>query len=136
VKIYYDSVKDDIKDISRSFTFTELDDKYEIRDFTGQIEKSEDLYVVTGILKYNINSCCDRCLARLDIAGELYIYHMISNKELYSGQINDKGLTEEEVDIYLTPREYIDIDEFLREELLLEMPTKKLCSADCKGIEY
>lgn len=136
MKIYYDSVKDDIIDISRTFVFIESDDRYEVEDFTGQIEKSGDFYTVFGTLKYTVHSCCDRCLEHLDISEEVYVSHIISNKGLYSGQIDDTGLTDEEADIYITPREYIDIDEFLREEILLQIPVKKLCSTDCKGIEY
>jgi uncharacterized protein len=43
-------------------------------------------------------------------------------------------LTEDELDLSVFDGEAIDLDELVREELLLAVPTHLLCQENCKGV--
>ena len=45
------------------------------------------------------------------------------------------SLNEEDNDSYIEVQDYqLDLDELIRADILLELPTKFLCSPDCKGL--
>ena len=48
--IYYEQVHDEGFIINEAFSFTEGDDKFDIKSFSGRIDKAGDAYVVTGKL--------------------------------------------------------------------------------------
>jgi uncharacterized protein len=43
-------------------------------------------------------------------------------------------LTEEELSVSVFDGEAIDVDEIVKEQILLAVPTRMLCREDCKGI--
>ncbi len=67
---------------------------------------------------------CDRCAEQID---KHYSYH-------FEHQLVP-SLNNEENDSYIEVQDYqLDLDELIRADILLELPTKFLCRSDCKGI--
>lgn len=73
---------------------------------------------------FNYQRPCDRCGTVVTKNMQLKFEHCLVTS--LSGDQND--------DYIETPNHTIDIDELLRADILLEIPSKHLCSDDCKGL--
>ena len=81
-----------------------------------------------GEAKFSLLIPCDRCLKSVK-----YPFHLVFEREL------DLNLTAEERIAALEEQPYLqgynlDVDQLVRDELLLNLPMKVLCAEDCKGI--
>ncbi len=135
--IYYEQIHEDgliIDDIS--FSFIEDEDKFNISSFVGRIDRAGDVYVVTGKLICEFSCLCDRCLEPVNIMLSEDLTLTLSPLGEYPPMKNEKeeGLSDEEVGMYVTPKDHCDINELLKEEVFLLVPEKRLCKEDCKGI--
>lgn len=75
-------------------------------------------------------SQCSRCLE--DVAATLSIN--FERTVVAQGTLSDEQL-DENIDEYVVVKNgFLDIDEELREAVILEFPTKILCSDDCPGL--
>lgn len=82
--------------------------------------------LVDLIVKANleITTHCDRCFDDLVVPLEFTFNHRLA-----------VDLNDEENDEYIeTPDYQLDIDDLIVSDVLLEMPSKILCSNDCKGL--
>src|SRR5262249_22692381 len=76
---------------------------------------------------------CDRCLKPISLPVKAdYKLEYITNKDYEAGHAAE--LTEAELDLSVFNGESLDVDELVREQLLLAVPGHVLCSDDCKGI--
>ena len=104
----------------------------------GQIEKGEDDAVqFRGHLKAVLRLHCGRCL-------EAFIHTLDEDLDLFfmpRGAEPDEN--EEEQDVALSDRDMvvafydkdrIDLGEIVREQILLEVPLRRLCREDCRGL--
>lgn len=80
----------------------------------GEVEDTEDCYVVRGRIECKKSFTCDRCLT-----------------EATANQVHEFA---EEVDKSEAVDEMLDVTELLRDVLLARQPMKNLCKADCKGL--
>ena len=81
-----------------------------------------------GEAEFSLFIPCDRCLEFVK-----YPFHLIFEREL------DLNLTAEDRIAALEEQPYLqgynlDVDQLVRDELLLNLPMKVLCAEDCKGI--
>lgn len=92
------------------------------------VEENEVLRI-TGHVNTSLSIICDRCLQgmTLDIEGDLDI--ALVNESSVSGQ-EDDGLS---ITIQANDT-MVDLSAPLRESIYLEMPVKRLCRTDCKGL--
>ena len=134
--IYYEQVHDEGFIIDEAFSFAEGDDKFDIKSFSGRVDKAGDAYVVTGKLNLHFSCLCDRCLEPVNMDIEEDLILTLSPLGEYPPMEGDgeDGLSDEEAGMYVTPKDHFDIHELLREEALLLVPEKRLCKEDCKGI--
>lgn len=93
----------------------------------GEVRVKDDFAQLDVEVSFAFSVPCDRCATQID---RQYTYHFshvlvetISNEE-------DTG------DGYYVVLENgcVDLDALLREDILLELPTKFLCKEDCKGL--
>jgi uncharacterized protein len=69
---------------------------------------------------------CDRCTKQIDQQ-----YHYTFSHVLVLSLENE----DDNNDDYIQVQDYkLDLDELIRADILLELPTKFLCSEDCKGL--
>ncbi len=68
---------------------------------------------------------CDRCTKQIDKQYQFTFSHVLV-LSLENEDDND--------DYIQVPDDKLDLDELIRADILLELPTKFLCSEDCKGL--
>ena len=72
---------------------------------------------------YVFSAPCDRCADSVTKAERKSFSHTVVTE-----------LSDEEYDYLVAPSMSLDLGEVVRDDLTLSMPTKFLCSEDCKGI--
>lgn len=82
-----------------------------------------DLYLLKGKLRSVTAHQCSRCLAPVEIPLEVDVHEEFSR---LSNQADE--------DIHYFYGDNIDIAEVLRENVILSLPAKTLCSPDCRGL--
>lgn len=106
---------------------TELAEGYFIEKpvkFKGIIAKVDDTLQLSGILNVDYRVACFRCLK--DIEGQLEI-------KIEESYTNSDELAEE-LDAYQYDGDILELDKAFKDNIILSLPTKKLCTQDCKGI--
>ena len=104
------------------FVISELND--EVRAVGSAYSKADVVYLDLDI-SYSIKGQCDRCAE-----------DVIKNQSLIINRIIAESLQNEDDDdnyIVVDNRE-LDLDGFICEEILLNLPSKLLCKDDCKGL--
>ncbi|MBC7321292.1 DUF177 domain-containing protein, partial [bacterium] len=98
-----------------------------------RIEKNGQEVFVKGVVSGEVELQCSRCLKdyKMPIRSLIELsYHPI--EELNKEELVELKRDEMEVDFY---REgLIDTEDIIRDQILLSIPMKPLCSEDCKGI--
>jgi len=80
---------------------------------------------------------CDRCLDISEKSFCLSFEHILAaDSEQLSRQLEETGLSRklEQGELIIVSDFKLDIYDVVREDVILEMPTKFLCSEDCKGL--
>ncbi|MBP3415124.1 MAG: DUF177 domain-containing protein [Clostridia bacterium] len=114
-------------DAELDFSSLELDGAYPIPEpvkVTGLVENQNMVVVLRYRIRVGYTRACDRCL---DMAHEDFDYsfsHILAAED--SGDTSDE--------IVVIPDFRLDLDELVREDIVLELPTKFLCSSECKGL--
>jgi len=94
------------------------------------IFKEKDGYAVSMEFKSGINLECGRCLEHfdMDLSGSSNVF--LSKKKLKSGELHGADLDVK----YLEDEEHFNLNDFVREEIIIKTPMKPLCDENCKGI--
>ncbi|HEX7294502.1 MAG TPA: DUF177 domain-containing protein, partial [Pyrinomonadaceae bacterium] len=76
---------------------------------------------------------CDRCLKPIELPVNAdFELEYITGSEYESSAAAE--LTEAEMSVSVFDGEALDVDEIVKEQILLAVPTRMLCREDCKGI--
>ena len=97
------------------------------------VAKYDDTVAIDGPVRVAASLECGRCLEGFDIELSL----VMSIKLVPRTKLPDSPELElhgEDLDVYYYEGEEIDIDPFVYEEVMLNMPVRPLCSEACKGI--
>jgi uncharacterized protein len=88
---------------------------------------------VNGHVKTRAAVECDRCLKQVELPVD-----MDFELEYVTGPIYESTavaeLTDEQMSVSVFDGAAIDVDEIVKEQVLLAVPTRALCQSDCKGI--
>ncbi|HIS50656.1 MAG TPA: DUF177 domain-containing protein [Candidatus Gallacutalibacter pullistercoris] len=88
-----------------------------VKGFAGEAQMEAEV-------SFTFEIPCDRCTEMLRREYRYHFSHMLV-----------RTLNQEDNDDYiLVEDEKLDVDELLRADILLELPTKFLCKPDCKGL--
>lgn len=129
-----------IADIPDEGLEIDLKEKTDIEDVTLfspvsghlRVEKSGDEILVRGGLHAELGLRCSRCLKeferRVDIPVSV-VYHQV--EETAAGR---HALRNDEMDTGFYRGEELDLQELAREQILLSIQMKSLCSESCKGL--
>ena len=93
---------------------------------TGKIENRADVVRLVFSVKSVLSLRCDRCLKAFEKAIDYSFSHIIV-RELSNAD-------DEEFDYVVCEDGILDLEELVRADLMLELPTKVLCKEDCKGL--
>ena len=80
-------------------------------------------------VEYTVSMPCDRCGKQTEKSFRREFAHLLVRQ--LSDEQESATLDEEYI---VVPDEQLDLDELLREDILLDLPTKYLCRDDCKGL--
>ncbi|HUY13997.1 MAG TPA: DUF177 domain-containing protein [Terriglobia bacterium] len=92
----------------------------------------EDIHV-RGQLRTRLESECDRCAVQFDFPVE-------SDFDLYYRPVSTIARNEEievsgdELDVGFYQGDGVDLEDLIREQVLLSLPMKMLCGAECQGL--
>src|SRR2546429_4286928 len=113
-----------------------LDDDVRLTEPTevrGLIRRAGNEIELRGQLEARIQTVCGRCLKSvvLPVSSEFLERFVPAVSWLTEEQ---HELSEEELNLAVFDGEAIDLDDLVREEILLAMPAHVLCGDDCKGL--
>ena len=114
-----------------------LDDEHarlvEHTQVTGRLKRSGHEVRLEGTIKALAEIDCDRCLTRVSIPVEAdFDVTYVPAADYVEGEAAE--LHAEDLGLSVYEGEVIDIDELVREQVLLALPTRALCREDCKGL--
>ena len=85
-------------------------------------------FKISGSIFNNIVNCCDRCLKEYVLNDKIKITFLISSQK------NDDIIGDYDVLYWSDKADRVNLKDTLLEILFVEVPFKKLCSNNCKGI--
>lgn len=96
--------------------------------------KNEDTVILTGRLAACVNLECSRCNQPVEHCFDEEFYYLVTlREEDCSGQV-EKECSDEECDTLYLHEPVVDVDEILREQMLLAVPGKVVCDEACRGV--
>jgi uncharacterized protein len=100
---------------------------------TGKIRRAGNEVFVNGHIDTRVQVECDRCLQPVELPVKAdFALEYISGSEYESTEVAE--LTEAEMSVSVFDGRAIDVDEIVKEQILLTVPTRMLCREDCKGL--
>jgi DUF177 domain-containing protein len=102
-------------------------------EICGRIRRKGEEIQLIGHLRANVEAACARCLkpVLLPIASELTERFVPG---VAWGAEAQHELREEDLDLAVFDGEGVELDDVVREEILLAMPGQVLCRPDCQGL--
>ncbi len=92
--------------------------------------------LVTGTLKSRVVTDCVRCLEDAGVDVDVKLAWLFTPRgEGRPPEPADTEVSPDEIDRELFSGDDIELDELVREHLVLEVPMQPLCAEDCPGIE-
>ncbi|GAB7141325.1 hypothetical protein RsTz2092_12980 [Deferribacterales bacterium RsTz2092] len=123
-------------DVSVALAFDDELGRVEITRFDGQFMKIDDDgengYYLTGEMECRLDTLCDRCGEPAKVLFNVSVNMPIEPSGMPVGG-SDSEVSDSEGDIFYSGAESLDIDELLRQEVLLNLPVKRLCSENCRN---
>lgn len=102
-------------------------------DVKGQVKRAGTEVFVDGHLETRAQLECDRCLKPIDLPVTAdFALEYITGADYESSSA--AALSEDELAVSVFNGETIDVDEIVKEQILLAVPARTLCREDCKGI--
>jgi uncharacterized protein len=100
---------------------------------SGELRLAGKELFVSGHVEGGVQVECDRCLrpVEVDVSSD-YSLEYITGSEYEASQVAELG--EDALAVSVFDGDSIDVDEIVREQLLLAVPTRHLCQDDCKGM--
>ena len=99
----------------------------------GNVKLAGHEVVVSGHVETRAQLECDRCLKPVELPVSAdFVLEYITGSDYESSSV--AALSEEEMAVSVFDGESIDVDEIVKEQILLEVPARTLCREDCKGI--
>ena len=100
---------------------------------SGEIRQKGQGLRVTGKVTGRVQVECDRCLKAVELGVDSKFDVDYVTAEDYQAQ-QEAELTEADLDLSIFDGETLDVDELVKEELLLAVPDHVVCNTDCKGM--
>jgi len=99
----------------------------------GKVRRSRAEVVVSGRIATQVRVECDRCLKTIElpVAADFKLDY-ITAQEYESSHAAE--LSADDLAVSVFDGETIDLDELVKEQILLSVPDRMLCREDCKGI--
>lgn len=120
--------RNSVKSINSSFSMKEVEIDG-VKPFVSDIQVDGEIKARDGFVEFTAQLCFDY-LMPCDICAKDVLTTM--RFEIHHGLVQNE--TDDSADFFVEVSEELDLYEFLHEEVILNLPTKYVCSDDCKGI--
>ncbi|NPA95847.1 MAG: DUF177 domain-containing protein [Thermodesulfobacteria bacterium] len=120
-----------------SHLIPEVDEYVQIGNTSGRLEiqKSGNDIEIRGWVKSTVNLVCDRCLKTFPKEIETSFFYLLQPRDTFGADLEpDHQLSTDEIDVYWYEDGEIRGEELFREQILLQLPMRVLCSEECKGL--
>ena len=108
-------------------------DVIETATISGKVRLAVKEVFVDGHVETRAKAECDRCLQPVEIPVKAdFALEYIPGSEYESTDVVE--LTEDQLSVAVFDGEGIDVDEIVKEQIVLAVPTRVLCRENCKGI--
>ena len=97
------------------------------------VTKYDDTVAIEGAISLEASLPCSRCLEEYALPLSLKMAIKLTPKSELP-QAAEMELHNDDLDVYYYEGDEIDLDPFVYEEVMLNMPVRPLCSEECKGI--
>ena len=100
---------------------------------SGKVRLAGNEVFVNGHVETQAQVECDRCLqpVEMPVNADFALEYITGSEYESSGAAE---LTEAELSVSVFDGEAIDVDEIVKEQIVLAVPTRMLCREDCEGI--
>ena len=99
----------------------------------GSLTRSAHEVRLQGTLRARAEVDCDRCLKTVEVPVETKFEAKYVRADDYRAT-ETAELQEDDLSFSVLQEEAVDIDELVREQLLLALPSRALCTDECKGL--
>jgi uncharacterized protein len=103
-------------------------------EVVGRASRSGHRVRLRGRLAARAEVDCDRCLQAVDVPVETDFDVTYVPAADYLAEREAAELQEDDLGLSVFDGEAIDVDELVREQVLLALPTRALCREECKGL--
>jgi uncharacterized protein len=102
-------------------------------EIKGRVRRTGVGVAVDGRIETRVKVECDRCLKPVELPVSTdFALEYITEADYESSSA--AALNEEEMAVSVFDGESLDVDEIVKEQILLAVPARTLCREDCKGI--
>jgi len=100
---------------------------------TGRIQQSDSKVTVRGEVAAELQLECDRCLASVPVpvSSSFEVEYVTPDRYQADPAVE---LLDQDLALSVFDGEVLDIDDLVREQLLLALPAQILCQEECKGL--
>jgi uncharacterized protein len=102
-------------------------------EVSGRVRRDGKEVVLRGELHAKLEVVCGRCLKPVELPISTEFTERFVRAVSWAAE-DQHELREEDLNIAVFDGETIELDDLVREELLLAVPVNVLCSEDCKGL--
>ena len=101
-------------------------------DASVELRKREQRVHIDGQMGLDVELACSRCVepVAVSLSRDIHVVLLLQRAD-DDGEVELDG---EQLDESYLDGDVIDLPELIREQLLLSLPAKPLCSEDCKGL--
>ena len=101
---------------------------------TGSARRKREEVLLRGEIKADVEVLCDRCLAATRMPLEVEFDTGFIPLEVKAVKAENVELLAEDLGIAAYEGDAVDLDELVREQILLALPSRHLCTEECKGL--
>lgn len=99
----------------------------------GRARRKANEINLTGRIETEVETICSRCLKSVKLPVRAGFSERFVSEVSWRNE-EQHELKSEDLDLAVLGGEAIDVDELVREEILLALPVQVLCHEDCKGL--
>lgn len=100
----------------------------------GRASRKGEEVRLRGRINAEVEVLCDRCLAAVRLPLEVEFDAAFIPRELVARKTENVELLSEDMGLAAYEGDAVDLDELAREQLLLALPSRRLCREECKGL--
>lgn len=105
----------------------------EAGEVSGRVRRDGNEVVLQGKLHAKLEVVCGRCLQPVELPVTAEFNERFVRAVSWAAE-DQHELQEEDLNLAVFDGEAIELDDLVREELLLAVPVNVLCSEDCRGL--